>query len=142
MKNLLYIFVFIFLVSCTSNTIFEKPKNLIPKDTMSLIIQELMIASSAKFIKNKSLEKNVNYMPFVYDNFKIDSLRFDASNTYYISKVDTYEDILTDAKNNLEKRKEQVSKLKNTLDSIRRDSIKKAKSPLKKLDKEVDSLSN
>ncbi|QNM84804.1 DUF4296 domain-containing protein [Polaribacter pectinis] len=142
MKNLHYIFVFIFLLSCTSNTIFEKPKDLIPKDTMSLIIQELMIASSAKFIKNKSLEKNVNYMPFVYDNFKIDSLRFDASNTYYISKVDAYEDILTDAKNNLEKRKEQVTKLKGTQDSLRRDSIKKAKSPLKKLDKEVDSLSN
>ena len=130
------------MLSCTSNTIFEKPKDLIPKDTMSLIIQELMIASSAKFIKNKSLEKNVNYMPFVYDNFKIDSLRFDASNTYYISKVDAYEDILTDAKNNLEKRKEQVTKLKGTQDSLRRDSIKKAKSPLKKLDKEIDSLSN
>jgi hypothetical protein len=51
MKKISYTFLFVFLSSCTSNTIFEKPKDLIPKDTMSLLIQEMMIASAAKKYK-------------------------------------------------------------------------------------------
>ena len=80
MKKLSFLLLFIFLISCTSNTIFEKPKDLIPRDTMSLLIQDMMIASSAKFVKNKNKEKKINYMSFVYDKYKIDSLRFHNSN--------------------------------------------------------------
>ena len=54
MKNIFYIFLLILLGSCTSNTIFEKPENLIPKDTMSLLVQEMSIATSAKYINNKN----------------------------------------------------------------------------------------
>ena len=134
MKKYFSIFLLFLLFSCTSNTIFKEPKNLIPRDTMSLLIQEMMIASSAKYIKNKSLERNINYMPFVFDKFKIDSTRFLESNTYYMSKIDLYEKILTDAKNNLENKKKQLTTQKNHLDSVRRDSIKKAKIPLKEID--------
>ena len=88
MKNLSYLLVFLCLFSCTSNTIFEKPEDLIPKDTMSLLLQELSIASSSKFMKNKNFEKKINYMPLVYDQFKIDSTRFKTSNLYYMSKID------------------------------------------------------
>ena len=94
MNKISYLLIFIFLVSCTSNTIFEKPKDLIPKDTMSLLVQEMMIASSAKFIKNKNLERKINYMPLVYDLFKIDSIRFQSSNLYYLSKIDLYQDTI------------------------------------------------
>ena len=138
MKNYcLFLCVFL-LASCTSNTIFKAPKDLIPRDSMSLLIQEMMIASAAKNIKNINLEKKINYMPFVYDVFKIDSVRFQSSNLYYMSKIDLYQEIFTDAKNTLQKKKEELSDLKNTLDSIRRDSIKfikdnnlERKSPLK-----------
>ena len=135
MKNLLYIFVFIFLASCTSNTIFEKPKDLIPKDSMSLLIQELMIASSAKYQKNLDLETNINYTPLVYNKFKIDSTRFISSNFYYASKIDLYKEILEDAVNSLEKQKKHYSDIKTKLDSIKTDSVKKSlKIPNSKLD--------
>jgi hypothetical protein len=124
MKKISYVFLFVILSSCTSNTIFEKPKDLIPKDTMSLLIQEMMIANSAKNIKNINLEKKINYMPFVYDTFKIDSVRFQNSNFYYVTKIDLYQEIFTDAKEKLEKRKEKLVILKNRMDSIRKDSIK------------------
>ena len=138
MKNYcLFLCVFL-LASCTSNTIFKAPKDLIPRDSMSLLIQEMMIASAAKNIKNNNFEKKINYMPFVYDVFKIDSVRFQSSNLYYMSKIDLYQEIFTDAKTTLESKKEALSNLKNTLDSIRRDSIQfikdndlKRKSPLK-----------
>jgi hypothetical protein len=133
MKKLSFLLLFIFLVSCTSNTIFEKPKDLIPRDTMSLLMQDMMIASSAKFVKNINNQKKVTYMAFVYDKYKIDSLRFQNSNYYYTSKIDLYEEIINDAKVQLEKKKDFYSNIKTTQDSIRNDSIKKIKRK-KKLD--------
>ncbi len=134
MNKFLYILILFFLVSCTSNTIFEKPKDLIPKDSMSLLIQEMMIASSAKHIKNINQQKNINYMAFVNEAYNIDSTRFQTSNLYYMSKIDVYEEILTNAKTTLKNRKEILSKLKKELDSLRKDSLKKIKKPQIKLD--------
>jgi hypothetical protein len=112
-----------FFASCTSNTIFEKPKDLIPKDTMSLLLQEMMVSSSAKFIKNKNNQKNINYMPFVYENFKIDSTRFESSNYYYMSKIDVYQEILENVQNSIAARQEVLTNMKTVLDSIKKDSI-------------------
>ncbi len=134
MKNASYILIFLFLVSCNSNTIFEKPKDLIPKDTMSLLLQEMIIATSAKFIKNKNSEKNINYMPLVYNKFKIDSTRFDKSNFYYMSKIDLYQKILEDAVENIEARNTVFKDLKTELDSIRKDSLDKIRNTQKRLD--------
>ena len=134
MKNLSYFFVFLFLASCTSNTIFKEPEDLIPRDTMTLLLGDMMIASSAKFIQNKNEQKKVNYMAFIYDKYKIDSLRFQNSNLYYTSKIDLYEEIITDVKKNLEDKKDFYNKISSRKDSIRRDSIKKVGKKLKKLD--------
>ncbi|MDG1038668.1 MAG: DUF4296 domain-containing protein [Polaribacter sp.] len=120
----------IFLSSCTSNTIFKKPEDIIPKDTMSLLIQDMMIASSAKFIKNTNKQKKINYMSFVYDKYKIDSVRFQNSNFYYISKIDLYEEIITDAKVKLENKKKFFTKLKATQDSINKLKRKKIRDTL------------
>jgi hypothetical protein len=134
MKNFYYLLTLFFLVSCTSNTILEKPKDLIPKDTMSLLIEEMMIASSSKFIKNKFQEIEVNYMGLLYDRYKVDSVRFQTSNLYYMSKIDDYQKILEKATQSLEAKKEQFAKQKTRLDSIRKDSIKKIKTNVKLLD--------
>ena len=82
------------------------------------------------------LQKKINYLPFVYDRFKIDSNRFDRSNFYYTSKVDDYLEILKDVEDKLKLRKKHYSKLKTLKDSIRKDSLDKLKGkrPLKKAD--------
>ena len=134
MKNLCFYFGILFLFSCTSNTILEKPKNLIPKDSMSLLIEEMMIASSSKFIKNKFQENDVNYTTLVYERFKIDSLRFQKSNLYYISKIDDYQKIIEKAIQSLEAKKAFYGSQKTRLDSLRKDSIKKIKTNAKLLD--------
>ncbi|PQJ68929.1 DUF4296 domain-containing protein [Polaribacter butkevichii] len=134
MKKLSYLLVVLFLASCTSNTIFKKPEDLIPRDTMTLLIKDMMIASSAKFVKNNNDQKKINYMAFVYDKYKIDSLRFQNSNFYYTSKIDLYEQILQDVQNNLDEKKEFYSEISAKNDSIRKDSIKKAAVNLRKSD--------
>lgn len=133
MKNLIYISVILLLYSCTSNTIFEKPEDLIPKDSMSLLIQEMNIASSSRYIKNKNLEKNINYMTLVYDRFRIDSIRFQTSNLYYMSKVDLYQEILNDAKTSLKEQKEYFDSIKKSKDSIRKGSNSKNNGLLRKI---------
>jgi hypothetical protein len=134
MKKISCSFIFIIFLSCTSNTIFEEPKDLIPRDTMSLLLQEMMIAASAKFINNKNGQKNINYMPFVYDRFKIDSTRFDISNYYYMSKIDIYQEILEQAKTNLESRNNVFKKRQKRVEAIRKDSLDCIKSNQKGLD--------
>jgi hypothetical protein len=134
MRQISYFFLFMFFASCTSNTIFEKPKDLIPKDTMSLLLQEMMISSSAKFIKNKNNQKNINYMPFVYENFKIDSTRFKSSNYYYMSKIDVYQEILENAQNGIVSRRDVLTNIKTVLDSIKKDSIQLNLNKLKRGD--------
>ena len=130
MNKISLLLSFIFLSSCTSNTIFKKPQDLIPRDTMSLLIQDMMIASSAKFIKNVNKQKKINYMSFVYDKYKIDSVRFQNSNFYYISKIDLYEEIITDAKIKLEDKKKFFTKTKATQDSINKLKRKKIRDTL------------
>lgn len=133
-KELFFLLTFVLLCSCTSNTIFEKPKDLIPKDTMQMLLQEMVIASSAKYIKTKNQQKNINYMPFVYEKYKIDSTRFNNSNFYYMSKIDLYQEILEASKNSLEKRNKVFKREKLVLDSIRKDSVDKARVEIKRLD--------
>ena len=81
------------MVSCTSNTILEKPKDLIPKDSMVLLLTDLFIAKSAFVEKNTKNQRKINYMPLVYNKYKIDSTRFGTSNFYYTSKLEEYEEI-------------------------------------------------
>jgi len=134
MKKISCLFLIMFLVSCTSNTIFEKPKDLIPKDTMSLLLQEMVISTSAKFLKNKNNQKNINYMPFVYERFKIDSTRFESSNYYYMSTIDLYQEILEKTKASISAKQDILKKAKKQLDSIKKDSIQLTLSKLKKGD--------
>lgn len=134
MKNFFYFFSILFLLSCTSNTILEKPKDLIPRDSMSLLIGEMMIASSSKYIKNKFQETEINYMPLVYELYRIDSVRFQSSNLYYMSKIDDYQKILEKATQGIEAKKEMYASQKTRLDSLRKESVKKMKTDPKRLD--------
>ncbi|CAA0150592.1 DUF4296 domain-containing protein [Tenacibaculum maritimum] len=127
MKIYIYIIVVSFLVSCTSNTMYEKPKGLIPKDTMAYLLTDLFIAASARQEKNIYLKRRENYLPLVYQKFKIDSLRFYESNVYYTSKIEVYDEILKAVKRNvdtLQKKYEKELRTKDSLDAEKRKEIK------------------
>lgn len=128
MKHTIFLlFAFFFLYNCTSNTIYKKPSDLIPKDSMAILIQEMVIASSSKNMKTINSQRKVNYFPLVYDRFKIDSTRFQKSSFYYTSKIDDWDEILTQVSVSLELQKEKYSIFKKRKDSIARDSTSKLK---------------
>ena len=115
------------LASCSSNTIYDEPKDLIPKDSMVLLLKDLYLATSAKSIKNKKQQKKISYTPLVYNTYKIDSLRFSTSNFFYTSKVDVYEPMLDQVMELLKKEQVFFTQTKKIKDSIFNDSIKKKK---------------
>ena len=58
-KSILLFFAFSFFYNCTSNTIYKKPTDLIPKDTMVILIQEMLIASASKNVKTINLQRKI-----------------------------------------------------------------------------------
>jgi len=133
MQKIIILLLLVFFISCTSNTIFKEPEDLIPQDSMEMLMIDMNIASTAKYSKNKNLEKNINYMSLVYDKYNIDSVRFEKSNTYYISKIDDYKKMLERVKSRLEEMKEKFVEERTLLDSIRKDSINKRRDSIKEL---------
>lgn len=87
----------------------------------------MLIASSSRYFNNKNMQKNIDYMPFVYKKYAIDSARFSRSNYFYMSRIDEYQVILEEVKNEIEKEKAFYTELKDQQDSIRKDSINKVK---------------
>lgn len=130
-RSFFILVISILCFSCTSNTIYERPKDLIPKDTMVALMTDLFIASASRNLKNRKFQKGVNYQPLVYAKYGIDSLRLKNSNFYYTTNVDEYQKLLEEVKSNLELERKKYSRQKKVRDSIRSDSIRKTFSKVK-----------
>lgn len=126
-KVCLILLFIVILTGCTSNTIYKKPKDLIPKDTMVALLSDMLIANSAKDVRNLNLEKELNYTSLIREKYQIDSTRFKSSNLYYTSVIDEYEEIFDEALLRLEALKVELEAAKKIHDSIKRDSLLRVK---------------
>lgn len=89
-----YTFILVFILfSCKDKVSYEKPIDLIEKEQMIELLYDMHMAVGASNIKNVHLEKRRNYMSLVYEKYGVDSARFAASNLYYTSNIQEYEDI-------------------------------------------------
>lgn len=144
MKKISYIiFLGIFFIGCTSNTIIKKPDHLIPKNQMVDLLTDMLIASGAENIKNNNLERNVNYFPLVFEKYGIDSTRFKESNYYYTSRIDDHEEILKKVDARLKALKKGIDDEIKLQDSLNRDPIKDIRGNFKNAPKnrrKIDSL--
>ena len=126
-KTIAFFVLATILLACESNTIYKKPKDLIPKDTMVLLLKDLYVATASRGVTNVNQQRKISYTNLVYENYKIDSLRFKTSNLYYISKVDEYKPIIDEVLELLEKEKVTFEKIKKRKDSILNDSLRREK---------------
>lgn len=131
--------MFIFLASCTSRTIYKKPDDIIPKNQMIDLWVDIYIANGTQTVKNKKLEKRINYFPFIYQKYNIDSVRFMRSNIYYTSKIEEYEEMFQKVEKKLIDIKTVLDPLSEGIDqnlpSYIKDSIRSSKTK-----KPIDSL--
>lgn len=114
----------VFIISCTSNTIYKKPENLISKDQMVDLLVDMQIALGARTVKNKEGEPKGDYMYLVYEKYGIDSTRFSESNFYYTTNIDDYNKILKKVKKKLDKMKEGY-----LAEQVLKDSLSRASKP-------------
>ena len=129
------LFLGLFLINCTSNTIIKKPDNLISKDEMVNILTDLFLANGGKNIKNIHSKRNVNYYPLVYEKYHIDSTQLKESNFYYTSKIDEYDKILKKVDARLKKLRDEFEierKLEDSIKKAERDSINLANQKVRK----------
>lgn len=93
---------------------------------MVFLLTDLYIASSAYYEKNLSLTKNVNYMPLLYQKYGIDSTRYKASNLYYVSVIDEYDEMIKLVNSTLMSRKKALEEAQKALkDSLTNSTLKK-----------------
>lgn len=117
---IIIIFLLVFISSCTSNTIYKKPENLISKDQMVDLLVDLQLALGAKAVKNKDGKRKVEYMHLVYEKYGIDSTRFSESNFYYTTNIDDYNKILKKVKKRLDNMKKEYELKQTQKDSLDR----------------------
>lgn len=139
-KRVFFVVFSCLILSCTSNTIYKKPKDLVAKDTMVLLLKDLYLAAAAKNVNNKQAQRRFSYVPLVYEKYKIDSARFQRSNLYYTSKIDIYAPMLEEVLNSLEGERKVFAQQKKVRDSLRQDSLKKNKSKLVLKNQEIIEL--
>jgi hypothetical protein len=100
---------------------------------------DINIANGTRTVKNKKLEKQVNYFPLIYQKYNIDSVRFMKSNIYYTSKIEEYEEMFQKVEKKLLDIKAVLDPLSEGIDPnlpiYIKDSIRRTKTK-----KPVDSL--
>ena len=121
MKRAIPFFVGLLLLCSCAKKVMEKPKNLIPKEKMVLILHDLAVLNAAKSSFRYTLDQNgIEIMDFLYKKYQIDSTQFAQSDLYYASVPLEYQSIYEQVEHKLDK-------IKNaTDDHIRKryDSIK------------------
>lgn len=131
-KVLPFLFFLAILMSCNKE-IIEKPDNLIGKDEMVDIMYDLSLLTAMK-IKIYSLPdaESINKNEYVFKKYKIDSLQFVKSNSYYASDTKEYAKMIGQVKTRLDKEKTSTAalvKIKDKKDVL----IKKRKEKLKQM---------
>ncbi len=136
MKKIAFIFLAIFVFSCTEK-LLEEPENLIPKEKMIQILSDLAILNAAKTNNAAILRKyDIEPMNYIFNKYNIDSLQFVESDRYYASMPEEHEKIYIEVEAKLEKEKTQMAEEKKIRDSLKLIE-RKAKSVTKKIN---DSL--
>ena len=120
MKKVIYIFILVLIASCAEK-LMEKPNNLIPKDKMVSILNDLAILNAAKSTNVAILRNhNIDPMQYIFTKYEIDSLQFVESDRYYASIPEEHEKIYIAVEAKLTQEEERLSMAKRDRDSIKR----------------------
>jgi len=120
MKKVVYILLLILANSCAEK-LLEKPNNLISKEKMIEILNDLAILNAAK-TTNMAILRNheIEPMQYIYDKYDIDSVQFVESDRYYASLPEQHEEIYIAVEEKLSKEEERLSDEKKVRDSLNR----------------------
>ncbi|PIF01091.1 MAG: hypothetical protein CR994_03365 [Maribacter sp.] len=141
MKNFIALVFILSLCSC-GEKLLKEPDDLIAKDKMVDILSDLTLLNAAKNTNPSILrEHGIDPTRFIFEKYRIDSLRFVTSDMYYASLPKEYEAMYLEVGEILSTMKDSMEEKKRKNDSLLLE-IKKRDNPIKKPDtiKAKDSL--
>lgn len=120
MKQATPFLVLVFFALSCAEQLMDKPENLIPKEKMVLIMNDLAIVNAAKVTNAKILRKHdIEPTTYIFTKYGIDSLQFVESDRYYASIPEEHEQIYKAVEAKLEAEKERLEEIKNIKDSLK-----------------------
>ncbi len=103
----------------------DKPENLIPKEKMILILNDLAIVNAAKVTNAQVLrDHKIEPTEYIFTKYGIDSVQFVESDRYYASVPEEHEEIYTAVEAKLEAEKERIVTAKKIRDSLKATEMK------------------
>jgi hypothetical protein len=124
MQKTFFLLLFVLLFSCAEK-LMDKPENLIAKDKMILIFNDLAILNAAKSTNMAILRKHeIEPTSYIFEKYDIDSLQFVESDRYYASIPEEHESIYraVEAKLTIEKdRQAEIKKVKDSLETLEKE---------------------
>ena len=131
LKSILVLLLIVSYTSCQDVKKPEIPTDLISQDIMVDILTDVYISNASRNVNNKLIiKRNLQLDSIIYNKYKVDSLQFVVSNTYYSSDLRTYGNLLTQVQNVLvllKKEKDSIYKIVFKLDSIKNIEIRAQK---------------
>lgn len=130
-KLLLLLTILVGFMSCKEEVI-HKPDNLIARDKMIDVMYDLSILDAIKYQNPASIDTfKINPSQYIYKKYKIDSLQFAQSNTYYASNYIDYKEMYDELIQRIEAKKTVLDSLVKREEKkqvkLKADSLKKVK---------------
>ncbi|MFS4494247.1 DUF4296 domain-containing protein [Maribacter sp. 2308TA10-17] len=118
MKKIILFLLITCFFSCAEK-LMEKPDNLISKERMVEILNDLAIINAAKSTNAKLLQDyDLEPTKYIFEKYDIDSLQFVESDRYYASIPEEHEEIYIAVEAKLEVEKERLQTAKKIKDSL------------------------
>ena len=113
MKQLLFLFVTIFIVSCSKNPV-PKPDNLLDEKTMVDILYDVSLLQAIEgSMPNKLMEHNIEMDQYIFKKYKIDSVTYRQNQMYYAGDARKFKKIYKKVLERSDKEKQTESNNKN-----------------------------
>ena len=103
MKQVLFLFVSLFVISCSKNPV-PKPDNLLDEEVMVDIIYDISILQATDgSMSYKLTEHNIKMNQYIFEKYKIDSITYRENQRYYAANARAYKKIYKKVIERLEK---------------------------------------
>lgn len=116
------------LLGCAQQQV-PRPENLIPKPMMTKILFDIAILDAIDGTYPEALGRNeIEVMAFVYEKYGIDSLQLAASDLYYASRPDEYEEIYQALEDRIDRQRDSINEVIRGENEKGRENLKKQQS--------------
>lgn len=103
MKQVLFLFVSLFVISCSKNPV-PKPDNLLDEEVMVDIIYDISILQATDgSMSQKLMEYDIKMDQYIFEKYKIDSITYRENQRYYAANARKYKKIYKKVIERLEK---------------------------------------